>query len=66
MGWVSLGMAVLSLAREIVRYMRERQNCKNKEMAHRLLNVRERIKHARLNGSSPELEALFEDQQKQK
>ena len=58
MGWFSIVSAALSLAREIIKYMREQEKCKNKT-AMRLQGVRHAIRVARETKDTKHLEDAF-------
>lgn len=62
MGWFSLAFAAIGLAREFVKYLREKQACEHKEIKDRLKIAKKNLHHARMNGSYSAVEALFVDQ----
>ena len=59
MGWISVVISAISLARELVQYLNEKE-CDKTEVNHRLKNAKQKIHRARSDGSEDSLKVLFD------
>ena len=60
MGWIGVILSSISLARELVKYLAEK-NQGAKEVNYRLKSAKQKIRHARSGDSSDSLGALFDE-----